>query len=82
MINPLTETPLPINPLSPNVADLQHFDIVLFCGFTLQRFSPKHRTFHRKFISSSPLSRSSKRGGLRSRTPEKAAVITETVCKR
>ena len=24
-----------INPLSPNVADLQHFDTVLFCGFSL-----------------------------------------------
>ena len=23
------------NPLSPNVADLQHFDIELFCGFSL-----------------------------------------------
>ena len=22
-----------LNPLSPNVADLQHFDIELFCGF-------------------------------------------------
>ena len=24
------------NPLSPNVADLQHFDIELFCGFSLR----------------------------------------------
>ena len=24
-----------INPLSPNVGDLQHFDIELFCGFSL-----------------------------------------------
>ena len=24
-----------VNPLSPNVADLQHFDTVLFCGFSL-----------------------------------------------
>ena len=48
---------------------------------SLQRFSPKYRTFHRKFISSSLLSRSSKKGGLRSHTPEKAAVKTETVCK-
>ena len=24
-----------VNPLSPNVADLQHFDIELFCGFSL-----------------------------------------------
>ena len=25
-----------INPLSPNVADLQHFDTELFCGFSLR----------------------------------------------
>ena len=25
-----------LNPLSPNVADLQHFDIELFCGFSLR----------------------------------------------
>ena len=66
-----------INPLSPNVADLQHFDTVLFCGFSLQHFSLKYRNFHRKFVSSSPLSTSSKKGGL----TEKAAIKTETVRK-
>ena len=25
-----------LNPLSPNVVDLQHFDIELFCGFSLR----------------------------------------------
>ena len=33
------------NPLSPNIADLQHFDIVLFCDLSLQCFLPKYRTF-------------------------------------
>ena len=35
-----------INPLSPNVADLQHFDIVLFCGFSLcNAFRPSTELF-------------------------------------
>ena len=30
-----------LNPLSPDVADLQHFNIELFCGFSLYNaFSP------------------------------------------
>ena len=71
------------NPLSPNVADLQHFDIVLFCGFSFcNAFRPGTELFTESLLaSSSPLSRSSKKGGLRSHTPEKAAVKTETVCK-
>ena len=48
-------------PLSPNVADLQHFDIVLFCGFSLcNTFFPK---YYRLFISTSSLSRSIVRAG-------------------
>ena len=35
-----------INPLSPNVADLQHFDIVLFCGLSLcNAFRPSSELF-------------------------------------
>ena len=35
-----------LNPLSPNVADLQHFDIVLFCGFSLCNvFRPSTKLF-------------------------------------
>ena len=35
-----------LNPLSPNVADLQHFDIVLFCGFSLRNaFRPSTELF-------------------------------------
>ena len=34
------------NPLSPNVADLQHFDIVVFCGFSLRNaFRPSSELF-------------------------------------
>ena len=69
------------NPLSPNVADLKHFNIVLFCGFSLcNAFRPSTELFTGSL--GSPISRSSKKGGLRSRTPEKAAVKTETVRKR
>ena len=35
-----------INPLSPNVADLQHFDTVLFCGFSFSNaFRPGTELF-------------------------------------
>ena len=35
-----------LNPLSPNVADLQHFDIELFCGFSLYNtFRPSAEFF-------------------------------------
>ena len=35
-----------LNPLSPNVADLQNFDIVLFCGFSLcNAFCPSTELF-------------------------------------
>ena len=35
-----------VNPLSPNVADLQHFDVVLFCGFSLSNaFCPSTELF-------------------------------------
>ena len=40
-----------INPLSPNVADLQHFDIVLFCGFSFcNAFRPGTELFTKSLL--------------------------------
>ena len=68
------------NPLSPNVADLQHFDIELFCGFSLcNAFCPSADIIT---VGLLVLSGSSNEGGLGSCTPEQAAVKTEMVCLR
>ena len=71
------------HPLSLNVADVQHFDIVLFCGFSLcNAFRPSTELFAGSLLVV-PLSQGAvKKGGLRFRTLEKAAVKTETVRKR
>ena len=47
----LTFDPLTVNPLSPNVADLQHFDIVLFCGFSFcNAFRPGTELFTKSLL--------------------------------
>ena len=64
---------------------LQICNILTLCYFVASPFSTLFAqvpNFYRKFISTSPFSRSSKKGRLRSCTPEKVAVKTETVCKR